>query len=272
MNNVSCPALLCLVAILLAGCDGRNAPPTVNRTTNTTASESSATAGDSTAVAEKVAPDKADPDKAGPDDQQDPVKKSDPTVQADDVQADDGQGVVQREATDGSASPDSEETQPEGRAAAVDPRVQRQKKPADNSTPKPPKRKPLKINPNGTTAVTFDDLRLEMPVDSVFKQEMLTDQIKKLKNKRIRIKGFIHAGTVLKQSGIKQFLLLKNTECLFGPGGQAHCIMNIQIPKGSGIAFTVRPITAEGVFTIEPYEGVDGNTWMLYKMVCDKVK
>jgi len=119
--------------------------------------------------------------------------------------------------------------------------------------------------------ITFDDLELKMEKDSVFDKSLLTDRVNELVGRRVRIRGFIYP-SIMQQSGITKFPLVKNTECKFGPGGIAHHLIVVDMQEGTSASFTVRPIAVEGVLSLSPYEGQDGNTWAIYQMVAEKVE
>lgn len=122
-----------------------------------------------------------------------------------------------------------------------------------------------------TALITFDDLELKMEKDSVFDQSLLTDRVKELIGRRVRIRGFIYP-SIMQQSGITKFPLVKNTECKFGPGGIAHHLIVVDMQEGTSTSFTVRPIAVEGFLSLSPYEGHDGNTWAIYQMVAENVE
>jgi len=118
--------------------------------------------------------------------------------------------------------------------------------------------------------ITFDDLELKMGEDAVFDPALLTPRVKELDGQRVRIRGFIYP-SVFQQTGITQFPLVKNTECKFGPGGIAHHVIVIELKSGVSTSFTVRPVAVEGVLTVRPWTGPDGNTWTVYHMAGEKV-
>jgi hypothetical protein len=119
--------------------------------------------------------------------------------------------------------------------------------------------------------ITFDDLKTEMAADSLFQPSLLPEKVKKLDGRRVRIRGFIFPA-IFQQKGIQSFPLIKNTQCKFGPGGQAHHIILVDLVEGLTTSFTVRPIAVEGRLRIKPWEGPDGNTWALYHMVGESVE
>ena len=119
-------------------------------------------------------------------------------------------------------------------------------------------------------AITFDDLKTEMPPDSKFAPSMLPDKVAQLDGRRVRIRGFIFP-SIMQQDGIREFPLVMNTRCKFGPGGQAHCIILVNLAEGVTTSFTVRPVAVEGRLRVAPWEGPDGNTWSLYHMAGERV-
>jgi hypothetical protein len=120
--------------------------------------------------------------------------------------------------------------------------------------------------PGDAEKITFEDLNLGMPADVVFREFMLENsRAKELEGKRISIVGYMHGGSV-SQQGIKKFILLKNTQCKFGPGGQADHLADISLRADTSIKYTPSPIKVEGTLRIEPFQGDDGNTWSIYRL------
>ena len=162
--------------------------------------------------------------------------------------------------TDASAGTDvpTEAARPPTGAAASsrDVPVDKRSSPADDDS--------LKI-------ISFDDLQVDIQADMVFEPSMLTDRVRELDGRRVRIRGFIFPA-VFQQTGIDQFLLVMNTECKFGPGEEAHHIIIVELVDGVTTSFTVRPITVEGRLTVRPWTGPDGNTWALYHMDGERVR
>ena len=113
--------------------------------------------------------------------------------------------------------------------------------------------------------ITFDDLNLGMREDMVYRPFLLTDRVKELEGKRLSIIGYMHPGVETTRN-IKEFILLKNTECKFGPGGQADHLAEIHLADGHSTALTTKPVKVEATLKIEPYQGLDGNTWSIYRL------
>lgn len=120
-----------------------------------------------------------------------------------------------------------------------------------------------------THFVTFDDLVIDMQQDQKFNPKMLTKKVVDLNNQRVKIQGFIFPALPIAK-GIKTFPLVKNTECRFGPGGTAHHLVDVKMANGATVDYTTRIVTIEGILTIKPYVGFDGNTWSIYEMKCEK--
>ena len=127
------------------------------------------------------------------------------------------------------------------------------------------------IADDAVAAITFEDLKTEMPADTKFEPSMLPAQVKQLDGRRVNIRGFIFP-SIMQQEGIKRFPLVMNTQCKFGPGGQAHCIIMVDMVGDAAASFTVRPIAVEGRLTIQPWDGPDGNTWYLYHMDGERIE
>ena len=104
----------------------------------------------------------------------------------------------------------------------------------------------------------------------VFRPFMLSDRVKQLDGKKIRISGYMLPD--LKTKGIRQFVLLKNTECKFGPGGQADHLINVLMIDGVTARFRDDPVSVQGVLKVNPFQGPDGNTWSIYDLACERVE
>ncbi|MCI0361655.1 MAG: hypothetical protein L0211_24490 [Planctomycetaceae bacterium] len=136
------------------------------------------------------------------------------------------------------------------------------------STRAPADRTPTR--PGDAQKVTFDDLNLGMSQDMVFRPFLLTDRVKELDGARVRITGFIHAAAASSKR-IEKFVLLKNTECKFGAGGQADHLAMVYLTKGQTTNYQLEAIKVEGTLVVKPYEGTDGNTWSVYDLTDAKV-
>lgn len=135
--------------------------------------------------------------------------------------------------------------------------------PPGRTGPPPADRTPRR--PGEAEKITFEDLNLGLQPDVVFRPFMLSDRVRELEGKRVSIVGYMHPG-VATARGIREFVLLRNKECKFGPGGQADHLAQIYLRKGESIDFTPGAVKVEGTLRIEPFQGPDGNTWSIYRM------
>jgi hypothetical protein len=161
-------------------------------------------------------------------------------------------------------------------AASAEPETASSADPDAASAPSAPSEQPVKpppppadrtpTRPGDAEKITWEDLNLGMPADVVFRPLVFNnDRVKELEGKRISIIGYMHGGQ-LTQRGIKDFILLKNTQCKFGPGGQADHLANVIMREGAATIFTPSPVKVEGTLKMEPFEGPDGNTWYIYRL------
>ena len=141
--------------------------------------------------------------------------------------------------------------------------------PASDDAPKPPAPKAQRLpadrrprQPGEAEKITFEDLNLGMQADVAYRPFMLTDRVKELEGQRVSILGYMHEGQ-LSTNSVKKFVLLKNTQCKFGPGGQADHLGMIYLKEGTAAKLTNQVVKVEGKLKIEPVN-VDGITWSVY--------
>jgi hypothetical protein len=125
-----------------------------------------------------------------------------------------------------------------------------------------------------TTAVkevTFDTIKLELKKGDRYESSLLTEKVKQLDGKPIRIRGYILPS--FQQSGIKQFVLVRdNMQCCFGPGALLHDCIVVEMIAPATTDFTVRPVSVEGTFTIHELVGPDGKHLAIYHLDGKEVK
>ncbi|MEX0936256.1 MAG: DUF3299 domain-containing protein [Pirellulales bacterium] len=118
---------------------------------------------------------------------------------------------------------------------------------------------------------TFDDIKFEMEKGAPFDRSLLTEDVKKLFGRKIRIRGYILP--TAQQKGIEQFVLVRdNMECCFGPGAALYDCILVDMAKGKSASFTVRPVLVEGTFELREIKGPDGNHLAIYGMKAELVK
>jgi hypothetical protein len=129
----------------------------------------------------------------------------------------------------------------------------------------------------GVEKITFDDLILGMQADMVFRPWMLESETnggraKELEGKRVRLPGIMHGGVKSTEKN-KDFVLLRNKECKFGPGGQADHLAKVFMKDGKTVAYSGdETLFVEGTLRIKPSMGDDGNTWSIYELEDAEVK
>lgn len=122
----------------------------------------------------------------------------------------------------------------------------------------------------GVEKITFDDLILGMQADMVYRPWMLESETnggraKELDGKRVRLAGVMHGGVESIKKN-KEFVLLRNKECKFGPGGQADHLAKVFMKEGKTVSFTEETVKVEGTLRIKASSGDDGNTWSIYEI------
>ena len=130
------------------------------------------------------------------------------------------------------------------------------------------------VNPelDEVEVISFDDLKLGMPVDSVFRPLMLQfneGRAKSLLGKRINVGGYMNPTDSL--TGVKEFILLRNLECKFGPGGQADHLVRVMLEADLTTNFTDKIVYVEGVLELNPFPVGGASTWSIYDMKATKV-
>lgn len=100
--------------------------------------------------------------------------------------------------------------------------------------------------------INFDDLKFELEKDAPFAQGLLSDEIRQLDGAKVKLRGFILPSSVFSDTGIAQFVLVRdNQECCFGPGAALFDCVMVQMTPGNTAEFVTRPVTVEGRFVID---------------------
>lgn len=154
---------------------------------------------------------------------------------------------------------------------------------ADAPVDEPPHSDPAEIGGNRTPAVappvetkteiiSFDDLNVGMPVDSVFRPFMLefnNGRAKSLLGTKVNVGGYMNPTDSL--TGVTEFILLRNLECKFGPGGQADHLVRVMMQGDLTTNFTDKIVYVEGVLELNPYPEGGASTWSIYDLKATKV-
>jgi hypothetical protein len=121
--------------------------------------------------------------------------------------------------------------------------------------------------------ITFDNIKLAMNKEDKFQRSLITPVIEKLSGTPVRIRGWIHPNSVFQQTGITQFVLVRdNQECCFGPGAAIFDCIMVEMTPGNTADFTTRPIAVEGTFTIREVTSPWGALVAIYHLDADGAK
>lgn len=121
--------------------------------------------------------------------------------------------------------------------------------------------------------ITFDDLKFDLEKGDPFDRELLTEEIEKLNDKVVELKGYILPVSVFQQSGIKQFVLVRdNQECCFGPGAALYDCVMVEMQPPHTAEFSTRPITVKGKFNIKEFKYPDGGHYAIYQIKAIEAK
>ncbi len=124
--------------------------------------------------------------------------------------------------------------------------------------------------------ITFDDLKFDIEKDQLFKEEMLGKENWDLHGKNWKLRGFILPTTLFSQTGITEFVLVRdNQECCFGPGAALFDCVIVNMEPGKSISYTTRVVTVKGKLEIDTesfkYPDDEGH-YAVYKMTAEEVK
>ena len=156
-------------------------------------------------------------------------------------------------------------------AGSEDPKPQRNTTPGDTSKAAAEDRS-SRDTARSKGEITFDDLKFEIERGGKFERSMLTKEIEELNKKDVRIRGYILPASVFKQTGIEEFVLVRdNMECCFGPGAALYDCILITMAPGQTAEYTIRPVAVEGVFDFEHHAPL-GETLAIFKMTADSAQ
>ncbi|XZE43844.1 DUF3299 domain-containing protein [Pirellulaceae bacterium SH467] len=124
--------------------------------------------------------------------------------------------------------------------------------------------------------LTFDDLKFDMEKGAEFKNDMLGSSNWELHEKTWKIRGFILPTTLFSQTGITEFVLVRdNQECCFGPGAALYDCIIVKMVPGKTINYTTRVVSVKGKLEIDTESFQypdDGGHYAVYKMTAEEVK
>lgn len=147
--------------------------------------------------------------------------------------------------------------------------------------PPPEETKPAEDDPRAARKlpqrkgdITFDDLKFDIEKDGKFTRDMLTEEIEKLNDQEVKLRGFILPASVMQTKNIKKFVLVRdNQECCFGPGAALYDCVIVQMKGGATADFTTRPVAVKGKFKVKEfkYPGDEGH-YAIYELQATEVQ
>lgn len=138
------------------------------------------------------------------------------------------------------------------------------------AAPAPRNPKAISADPQATLDLSFDDIKFDMVKGAPFDRKLIYPDIERYQDRKIKIRGYILPG--YQERGIMQFVLVRdNMECCFGPGAALYDCILVTMDE-TPINYSIRPITVEGTFSIEPFEGPDGYPLAIYRMQAQRAE
>ena len=120
--------------------------------------------------------------------------------------------------------------------------------------------------------ISFDDLNIGMQVDAKFRKIMLNyndGRVKRLFGERVNVAGYMNPTDTM--TDVKEFILLRNLECKFGPGGQADHLVHILLQGDVTTSFTDKVVYVEGELVLNEFPVDAPSTWSIYDLKATKV-
>lgn len=128
--------------------------------------------------------------------------------------------------------------------------------PVNTDSPKPVPRPTAKAKGE----ISFDDLVFDIEKGGRYEPSMLTEAVKALDGKKVKLRGFILPSTLFRETNIDEFVLVRdNQECCFGPGAALYDCVVVNLVDGVTTDFTTRPVTVTGTFKLKEYKYPDGS-------------
>jgi hypothetical protein len=122
-------------------------------------------------------------------------------------------------------------------------------------------------------SIKFADLKLGLKRDEQYDaKKHLTEAVKSLDGKKVRIRGYIHAASVFKTTGIEKFVLIGDElhfQHNFGSVGPLDALILVEMAEGQSVAFDTKPITVEGTFSLRETKLGD-RTIAIYHLQADR--
>jgi len=120
--------------------------------------------------------------------------------------------------------------------------------------------------------ISFDDLNIGMQPDAKFRPIMLEfndGRVKELFGTRVNLAGYMDPTDTL--DGVTEFILLRNLECKFGPGGQADHLVHVVMQNELTTSFTDKVVYVEGELVLSEFPKDSPSTWSIYDIKATRV-
>jgi hypothetical protein len=118
---------------------------------------------------------------------------------------------------------------------------------------------------NRAQQITFDDLNLNLKKEKPYDASLLTEKVKQLDGKTVRIRGFLYPS--FKEHGITQFVLSRDHDFEL----LDKCVV-VDLTPPTAISFVVHAIDVEGVFSLREFKMEDGTVIAIYHLEGKKVQ
>ncbi len=143
-------------------------------------------------------------------------------------------------------------------AKAVEPVDQRRDTALRGDADRKPAPPPARPTVKSKGEISFDDLKFDILPDAPYDASMLTDEIRALDGKVVKLRGFILPSTLFRETNISEFVLVRdNQECCFGPGAALFDCVVVNLVGDTRTDFTTRPVTVTGTFKLKEYKYPD---------------
>lgn len=119
--------------------------------------------------------------------------------------------------------------------------------------------------------ITWEDLDCGFEAGDIVTASMISEHVRKLEGKRVRIRGYLLAD--FQQKGISEFILLPRLSMSLGPAGKPDSLVSVQLKEGLTTEYKGSRLEHEvtGILEIDIFMGPDGTTWAIYHLHSDKV-
>jgi len=145
-----------------------------------------------------------------------------------------------------------------GTASAIEPVDQRRGTALQTDAQRQPAPPPARPTVKSKGEISFDDLKFDILPDAPYDASMLTDEIRALDGKVVKLRGFILPSTLFRETNIAEFVLVRdNQECCFGPGAALFDCVVVNLVGNTRTDFTTRPVTVTGTFKLQEYKYPD---------------